>query len=289
MTSSTPDLTELPKLGLFAAYSRLSQEPVMKVFISWSSNRSLALAKTLNENIKGIINSVDPWLSEDSIDAGKRWNLELSEELEQSKFGIICVTPENLNSRWLHFEAGAISKAVGESYVIPVLLELKPSDLDGPLAQFQAIGTTKGDFSKLIASINRAVIQEGESGLSEGLLQKSFELWWPTLEASINQIKKLAKEVRPKRSQMRILEEILDHVRELRRESVDRKIAAFSVPPSTFETKVAGLIEQGYTVQEISDELAVSQVDIYNAIKAYRRKLLTVMNLNLNRRSAEKE
>jgi hypothetical protein len=53
---------------------------------------------------------VKPWLSQADISAGDRWAQEVAKELESSKFGIICVSLENLNSAWILFEAGALPK-----------------------------------------------------------------------------------------------------------------------------------------------------------------------------------
>ncbi len=42
------------------------------------------------------------------------WSAEIVQELNEAHFGIICVTPGNRRREWLDFEAGAISKSVGE-------------------------------------------------------------------------------------------------------------------------------------------------------------------------------
>lgn len=80
----------------------------MKVFLSWSGERSKVVAKSLSEWLEQVLQAVEPWISTD-IEKGKRWDGEISQKLEQSKVGIICLTKDNLESTWLHFEAGAIS------------------------------------------------------------------------------------------------------------------------------------------------------------------------------------
>jgi hypothetical protein len=62
---------------------------------------------------------------------------------ETSNSGVICVTPENLNSPWVLFEAGALAKAMQGAKVIPLLFDLEFSDISGPLAQFQAKNATE--------------------------------------------------------------------------------------------------------------------------------------------------
>ena len=110
----------------------------MKVFISWSGERSKLLAVGLREWLRPILQSVEVWMSEADIDAGDRWGQEVARELSSCNFGIICVTPENLQASWLLFEAGALAKSLEGSKVIPLLFELELRDISGPLAQFQA-------------------------------------------------------------------------------------------------------------------------------------------------------
>jgi hypothetical protein len=57
--------------------------------------------------------------------------------LEESNFGIVCLTARNLESRWLNFEAGALSKAVTQARVVPLLYGLTNNDLGLPLSPHQ--------------------------------------------------------------------------------------------------------------------------------------------------------
>lgn len=70
----------------------------MKLFISWSGERSRAVGRALRDWIPLALHFAQPWLSERDIDAGERWAAEIGKELESSHFGIICLTQENLNS-----------------------------------------------------------------------------------------------------------------------------------------------------------------------------------------------
>lgn len=84
----------------------------MKIFISWSGDRSELLAKALRDWFPLVLHYVDPWLSQSDIQAGERWGIEVAKELETCNFGVICVTKENLNSPWILFEAGALAKSM---------------------------------------------------------------------------------------------------------------------------------------------------------------------------------
>ena len=52
--------------------------------------------------------------------------------------GILCVTRENHEAPWLNLQAGALAKAVDVSRVVPLAIDLAPSDVVLPLGQFQA-------------------------------------------------------------------------------------------------------------------------------------------------------
>jgi len=96
-------------------------------------------------------------MSSSSIDPGARWSSELSAALRDLQFGIICLTPDNLNEPWIHFEAGALSKTIVESYVVPYLFSFPPTQLSGPLAQFQAVQADRPGTLKLVELINSAL------------------------------------------------------------------------------------------------------------------------------------
>jgi hypothetical protein len=71
---------------------------------------------------------------------------EIANELQTTNYGIICVTKENIGSPWINFESGALSREIEKSFVTPFLFQLKPSDIQGPLAQFQAVINEKDDM-----------------------------------------------------------------------------------------------------------------------------------------------
>ena len=126
-----------------------------------------------------------PWVSSDSIDAGARWNDEVGRALEELQCGVICLTPENLSSPWILFEAGALSKAVSASRVIPYLLGFEPRDLKGPLSQFQAVRTDEAGTFRLLTALNNA---SGQPLISSDAISETFQVWWPRLESQIQQI-----------------------------------------------------------------------------------------------------
>jgi len=155
----------------------------MKVFLSWSGNRSRRLAEILHRYLPMIIQRAKPWMSEVDIPKGARWASEIGSSLEDHSVGIVCVTPENQAAPWLTFEAGALSKALDSSRVMPVLLGVRPRDVKGPLSQFQATLVEKEEMLKLIRSLN--AIQSGAS-VSNNVVDETFARFWPDLEAELH-------------------------------------------------------------------------------------------------------
>lgn len=99
----------------------------MKVFISWSGERSGAMAKALVAALKPTLQAVRPWLSQVEIKAGDAWFAEIQDGLRETKFTILCLTSDNLTSNWIHFEAGAVARAIGKGKVVPFLLDGSPA------------------------------------------------------------------------------------------------------------------------------------------------------------------
>src|SRR4051794_450458 len=116
----------------------------MKVFISWSGTRSKMVAEALRHWLKMLLQAVSPWLSSEDIRLGKRWGSEIATALKDTDFGIVCVTPENVAAPWVLFEAGALSKNLQQAQLCTFLLDMKPTDVEPPLSDFQATSADEG-------------------------------------------------------------------------------------------------------------------------------------------------
>lgn len=183
----------------------------MKVFISWSGERSQSLAQALHDWIPLVLHNVEPWLSEADIEAGDRWAEAVAKELADSNFGIICVTRENVGSPWVLFEAGALAKTMQGSKVIPLLLDLDFRDITGPLAQFQAKKVEKAGVSEVIHSIN----QTANHAVPESRAKQLFDALWPEFEKNVKAIPKEPTAAKHARPPPEILEELVASVRSL--------------------------------------------------------------------------
>ena len=191
----------------------------MKVFLSWSGDLSHKVACAFREWLPSVIQAVQPYVSSEDIDKGTRWSTDIAKELAESSYGLICVTRENLNAPWIHFESGALSKSIDKANVTPFLFEVKRSEVHGPLLQFQSCIFEKDDVLKLLRSIN-ARLKEGEV-LREDSLKKAFEVWWPHLESVLKALPsaRVDSETTTKKGpkQPEILEELLELVRNQQR------------------------------------------------------------------------
>ncbi|MEU0697779.1 TIR domain-containing protein [Streptomyces niveus] len=158
----------------------------IKVFLSWSGERSKKTAEALRSWLPDVLQYVNPWLSSLDISAGRRGVREITDELSETNFGIICITQDNQNSRWLNFEAGALAKQVEGGYAVPFLIGMRTTDLVSPLSQFQAIiGDSKDDVHKLLFDINEA---SGDLAIPRERLERAFQRSWPEFESGITAI-----------------------------------------------------------------------------------------------------
>ncbi len=71
------------------------------------------------------------------------------------------------------------------------MFDIKRSEVDGPILQFQSTIFEKEDIQKLVKTLNKAC---GENGLSDERLGKAFDVWYPTLENDLKAIKGQADE-----------------------------------------------------------------------------------------------
>jgi len=185
----------------------------MNVFISWSGERSRAVAAALKEWLPDVVQSATAWMSEHDIDAGVRWSHRLTKVLEDSHLGVICLTPENQKAAWILFEAGALTKSFHESKLIPFLLDMSPHDVESPLAQFQAVQADRAGTLKLLESINASC----PDPLPLDRLKRLFERLWPDLAVRIQAA--AASDSRrskvPARSDRDVVNEVLEIVRSL--------------------------------------------------------------------------
>jgi hypothetical protein len=183
----------------------------MKVFVSWSGEVSKRLAEALARWLPDALQFVEAYFSPSDVEKGSKWDTEIAAALNETRVCVIALTRENLTSKWILFEAGAISRSVGDkSRVCPILFGLEPTEVEYPLASFQLTKFSKDDIYKLMKTINA----NAERGLEATQLERIFEKWWPELEVAINGILKEAPAASGTSRQERdLLEETVQIVR----------------------------------------------------------------------------
>ena len=192
----------------------------MKIFISWSGERSRQVADLLSNWIQCVLQAVEPWLSSKDIDRGSLWFSEITNQLSNTHNGIVCLTKSNLNKPWILFESGALAKGLNSNRVYTFLIDLNSNDVKDPLAQFNHTVPTKDGVYQLVRTINNSL--EANS-LKENILSNVFETYWPQFDKDFNEIIKNTKDedVVVERPKEDILNEILQSVRGL-----DRRVRA---------------------------------------------------------------
>ncbi|EMC2811215.1 TIR domain-containing protein [Klebsiella pneumoniae] len=222
----------------------------MKVFISWSGPRSRAVAELFNDWLKCVIQASQPWISTRDIDRGAIWFSEINDKLKDVSVGIVCLTQENKDKPWILFETGALAKGLTTNRVCTFLIDLEPSDLHDPLAQFNHTTPNSSSVWELTRTINACL---SEKALDERILRQVFDTYWPQFDGSFKQA--LSDNppgvVIPPRSEQDILSEILSNTRTLTHKIRDLENEVYS--SSKFKSKL--LLESASLKEIISNEI----------------------------------
>ena len=197
----------------------------MRIFTSWSGDRSKDAALGLKSLLEQLFpETVQVFVSE-HISPGERWQERIETELEQSEFGILCLTRDNWQSPWLLFEAGAIAKrftSTQVSRVVPYLIDdLPPAAERSPVAQFQHVRADRDGTYRLIEAINKV----RENPRPADKLKDAFKMWWTDLEQTLKTVQASNPGQPADRSDRELLETIL-----LRVDSLSRHEARIDLP-----------------------------------------------------------
>lgn len=192
----------------------------MKVFISWSGERSRQVGELLDEWLKCVIQAIDPWRSDRDIDRGSMWFTQISNQLQETSMGIICITQENKNNPWILFESGALSKGLSSSRIFTFLIDLDHTDIKDPLAQFNHTKPSEESVKGLVRTLNSTL---EDKRLPDKILEEVFNTYWPQFRDRFNTIIKGTPEqaVVEVRSEEDILSEILERTR-----AMDRRLSS---------------------------------------------------------------
>lgn len=186
----------------------------MKVFLSWSGQKSQDVASLLDNWLRCVIQAVRPWISTRDIDRGSIWFGEINNQLKDTTVGIICLTKDNKNRPWILFEAGALAKGLSTSRVITLLVDLTPKDIEDPLAQFNHTFPTRESMLGLVKTLNETL---DEGALDNRIIEQVFNTYWPQFAQGFKDILESAPETvkNEPRKDTDILEEVLENTRML--------------------------------------------------------------------------
>ena len=157
----------------------------MKIFISWSGERSKKVAVCLKEWIQNVIQGVEVWISHDIL-VGQRWFDVILKELAEADFCIACLTRENFRVPWMLFEAGAVANKPGKGFACAYLIDMREDEIDRhPFSNFQMAQANEHGTWELIRSINTA---RGSQKLDQDRLEKAFRRWWQDLDEVLKRL-----------------------------------------------------------------------------------------------------
>ncbi|HDO1383466.1 TPA: toll/interleukin-1 receptor domain-containing protein [Aeromonas veronii] len=186
----------------------------MKVFLSWSGERSKQVATLLDEWLRCVLQAIRPWISTKDIDRGALWFNEIQDQLQDTTTGIICLTQENKEKPWILFEAGALAKGLSNSRVCTLLIDLRPSDIKDPLAQLNHTLPDRDDMFELVRTLNNRLANHA---LDPRILEAVFNTYWEQFQQGFQAILERTEdpEIPAPRSDKDLLSEILDITRSL--------------------------------------------------------------------------
>lgn len=124
----------------------------MKIYISWSKEKSLEYAKKTKEMLNKINPMDEIFVSESDINGGEDVQKKIITNIRECDKVILCFTNENKKSPWLLFEAG-FARGLNK-IVIPVLFDEDKewhSWKDNPMNIVRELNFNKGDLRRCLS------------------------------------------------------------------------------------------------------------------------------------------
>lgn len=170
----------------------------MKIFLSWSKNKSRLLAETTKKFIENVLGHSIEFFFSPEMYKGTRVDHEIHNNLLNSEKCFVCITADNFKNPWLLYEAGVVfgvnHSKTNKGIVIPILFEHIPdwsSWIDKPLNQYVPIqmqnsnkeyACGKRDFKNFLIELSEET----------GAKLKNFNKYWNDYENTVKAI--LARE-----------------------------------------------------------------------------------------------
>jgi TIR domain len=163
---------------------------IVNIFLSWSGTRGRSVAEALNDWLPGLHREWQTWVSSRQK-RGTDWRAALFEHINAADASLLCLTCDSIESRWLAFEAGLLSRRTNTPLAI-YGLDIEPDELSGtPLVRMPLFSATEAGTHQLIRTLNAV--------LPEPVTQRDLEVLvtesWPRLEFHLQNVPPL--ETRP--------------------------------------------------------------------------------------------
>jgi len=175
-----------------------SSKPIPMLFLCWSGQRSKQVAEALKAYFVEVFfllrseTNARVVMSDNLIDKGAPWSADLLKGLENARAGIVCLTPENQGSAWLHFEGGAIAthglqgqdgphEAANSNNLFGFLFTFDNTQIEGPLSLFQATiyrrdyDRDRGELKRMTRSVVSLFAELDPFDRNDELLQGPLE------------------------------------------------------------------------------------------------------------------
>jgi len=160
----------------------------IRIFLSWSGKRSSRLASIFKTYVTDIFPASDIYYSPEDIRGGEKWRSSIESGLNDRNFSIIFLTESNLQSKWIYFEAGALSKSMTIAKIQPFLYDLKVGSISEPLSSYQARELDKDNILQTIYDINNL----NRHPIDKPILDRNFERLWPEMEKDLNGVSSIS-------------------------------------------------------------------------------------------------
>jgi len=159
----------------------------IRLFLSWSGNRSKELASIFKKYITDLFPDSDIYYSGDEIRGGEKWRTNIESGLNNRNFSIIFLTESNLQSKWIYFEAGALSKSLPTTKIQPFLYGLKVGSISEPLSSYQARELDRNSILQTLYDINSLNIHP----VSQDILDRNFNRLWSEMEEDLKRVSEI--------------------------------------------------------------------------------------------------
>lgn len=153
----------------------------MKVFISWSGDAEREVAEALREAVVAVCaGRAEAFVSSQDIPKGDRGLNVIDAQLKATDYGLVVLSAANQLRPWINYEGGALAKSL-DNPVATVLLDLIPSDVEGPLGPLQSTQfSNEADMLRLFTEIAAAA----DKDLPTNNVAVMFSNVWPTIQAA---------------------------------------------------------------------------------------------------------